>query len=134
MNKVIIPREVAEAIESFLYYNNYDDSSKENKEFLKGFLVYKHHKVIHLGDGWGGIGDTKYAALNDISTYDLMRALVNGYEVEKTPEEQLRELYEEYIQDATSLDYDRNTQGEAAASTMEQTLDILGIVIKGIND
>lgn len=60
----------------------------------------------------------------------LMSALINGYEVEKTPEERLREYYEwlrkNTLHSGSVYSYKANAIGE--------TLDILGITNEGIND
>ncbi len=117
--KVTIPREVAEAIE------------KARRD------GYNNRMIIHASNG-----DMVGPYTLDLARYTersgnfdiLMRALVNGYIVEKSPEEKLRSMYEDYVKDEISGDYDRKFTGEAATNAIVNTLDILGITIEGIND
>lgn len=68
----------------------------------------------------------------------LASALVNGYEVEATSEEQLREFYRDLISRAVSRDSHEHSAGENVfwkkARAVRETLDILGIKIEGINE
>ncbi len=56
---------------------------------------------------------------------ELMRALVIGYEIEKSPEEKLREYYESFNAKIMEHVY--------ARTAIRTTLDLLGITIEGIN-
>lgn len=64
--------------------------------------------------------------LNDISLYKLAEILINGYEVEQTPEEQFINWYKGFCPaipgDAICLE------------VIHKMIDILGIKIKGINE
>lgn len=120
--KVIVPREVAEAIETV----RKDDVSNfqiihqtSGAMFTEPYLVLKRWSFGKQG----GTVD------------DLMRALVNGYEVEKSPEENLREHYEDCMTNYLRTDgeivksyYDGKIYGIKAA------LNYLGITVEGIND
>jgi len=55
----------------------------------------------------------------------IMQALVNGYEVEKSPEEKIREYYESLNDEFTYEPKERDG--------IEQTLNLLGIKIGGVN-
>ncbi len=58
----------------------------------------------------------------------LAAALLNGYEVEKTPEEKVREYFEKLW-----ADYCDTNEIEIAKETIINTLDLLGIKIEGVN-
>lgn len=55
----------------------------------------------------------------------LMSALVNGYQVEQTPEEKAREFYESFNAEIMEHVY--------ARTAIRSTLALLGITIEGIN-
>lgn len=75
-----------------------------------------------------------YEALKDLPLKDLVLAReVYGYEIRKTPEQLIRSLYSQHIDDANSGDYDRKFTGEAASEAIVETLNILGIKIDGVN-
>ncbi len=64
----------------------------------------------------------------------LMSALINGYEVEKTPEERLRDYFDtQRMKYLASVDGER-TEYLSKYLAIKQTLEILGITIEGIND
>ncbi|MEC1648233.1 hypothetical protein [Bacillus halotolerans] len=84
-------------------------------------------------------GGDKYilmAACDDVlggklAKLDLMTlaaALVNGYEVEKTPEEKVREYFEKLWTCCCGTD-----EIEIAEETIINTLNLLGIKIEGVN-
>jgi hypothetical protein len=105
--KVTLPREVAEAIEHYR---------------VRGF---GNASIITIASNNGsGVGHAKtlvYYVLEDADNSDiLMSALVNGYEIETTPEDDLREYYDVLI-------------GGCDKHAVRCTLDILGIQVKGIN-
>jgi DNA integrity scanning protein DisA with diadenylate cyclase activity len=58
---------------------------------------------------------------------ELMEALICGYEVEKTPEERIRDYYKDrrHSQEGSIASYQ--------AESIEKTLNILGINIEGVN-
>jgi len=75
--------------------------------------------ISHLQDKWSNDGiiqshvkyawtTEKYDPLNDLTTEELAKALINGYDVEKSPEERLREWYEsaEDLYENLGEDYD----------------------------
>ena len=69
-----IEKDIAEAIDLFL-----DDEvhvMKRGLERGKSVLVAQHY-----GQDWTKFELGQYEALNKISTFDLMKCLVNGYEV-----------------------------------------------------
>lgn len=84
----------------------------------------------HLTVDWG----KSCSALNDLDIMTLAAALVNGYEVEKTPEEKLREYYESLWSDyCDSDDPFIEVACESARAAVKETLNLLGIKIEGVN-
>ncbi|MCY8191494.1 hypothetical protein MOC62_07730 [Bacillus spizizenii] len=64
----------------------------------------------------------------------LAAALVNGYEVEKTPEEKVREYFESLWADYCDSDDPFNEVAcESARDAVKETVDLLGIKIEGVN-
>lgn len=122
--KVAVPREVAEAIE----------------EMRKGGR--SNYNVMYLAAGAvvtpGPLTIRRWAFDGEGGTPDLlMLALVNGYEVEKTPEERLEEyrynlgvLRRESLSEASTRQHELITSEIAG---INHTLDILGIKIEGVN-
>ncbi|MEK3975549.1 hypothetical protein [Psychrobacillus sp. FSL K6-1267] len=120
-SKVMVTKEVAEAIEELI--------NGRNGFRLNPFGIIKHlDNVVAYGDY------PKLRVLNEYysdSNYKsnrhpnvLLRALVNGYEVEKSPEEKVREYYESYGGSPGAMERKAGVQ---------DTLDLLGIKIKGVN-
>jgi Protein of unknown function (DUF1642) len=114
MSKVTVPREVAEAIEYF------KAEEYENRDIL-----------IRVEEGtFNESYENHVDALQKYSTAnynDLLLALVNGYNVEKTPEEEIRGYYAEVI-DLYTHDYSNGLQ-----VGIVYVLDKLGIKIEGVN-
>lgn len=114
MKKVIVSKEVADAIEvkRNSHWNNYD--------------------IIHAYiDGDAGTAIHNFVGSSNGSFDALISALVNGYEVEKTPEYKVREYYESIVElfERHEESYDNGT-----LRGVKQTLNLLGITIEGIND
>lgn len=109
MEKVMISKEEAEALESALEISGGDRAN-----------VSQYHGVQ-------GLWTEKREALNDIDLETLNVALYVGYEVEKDPEEKVIEFYQ-------SLDTSREFSADWHISiAVTKTLDLLNIKIKGIN-
>lgn len=107
--KVVLPKEVAEAIEELRVEgvrNFYIMTRAKGAIFSEPDLVLK---------AWAFDGD------GEGSTDLLMQALVNGYETENSAEENVREYYE---------DYETTTE---EALVIRKTLKLLGIKIEGVN-
>lgn len=111
--KPVLPKDVAAAITKALA------DGKENYDIIEyamgpfGNAEYQPADVISR---WNR---------NNASLTDLMTALVNGYTVEQSPEEKVREYYESV-----------RGQGDYGGITCEaihQTLDLLDIKIQGVN-
>lgn len=117
MNKIIIPYEVAEAIEKLRgHWSDWgvisraaDGQEPAAKTIHNYFSIVKEGRVL------------------------LLQALACGYEVEKTPEEKVRAYYKQAVQDVDSGDYDRIFTGRAAKDAILFVLDAYGIKLEGVN-
>jgi hypothetical protein len=123
-NKVLLPEEVAEAIEEL------------RKEGCTSFNIMRQaHGAMFDGPRmtlkcWAFSGTGKG------SSNELMSALVNGYEIEKAPEEMVREYYERVVQYrdlATGWLNSPFIMYERELKAVKHTLDLLGIKIDGVN-
>lgn len=120
MNKVKLPKEVAEAVER---------KRGEKTEHGMPPWTMKDYADAYMN----GIGATQ-VSLRKVPFETLMSALVNGYEVEETPEDKVREYY--------NVTKDRSVR-EPVLSIREcfdfellgitTTLAKLGIQIEGVN-
>lgn len=120
MNKVKLPKEVAEAIETLRNpENGFSDYA------IIGMLYsHTHHKELdsiqilnsHMGQ-------------DKMHPDNLITALVNGYEVEETPEDKVRAWYELFNQSENKTVFNAlEVQG-----IIEKTLNLLNIKIEGVN-
>ncbi len=108
--KVTLPREVAEAL----------------TECERNYISADITLIFHAQNGLIG----KYAPLQTLTISELASALINGYEVEKSPEEKVREYYvktNEAVADTQQAAF----LGERLG--IKSTLDLLGIKIGGVN-
>jgi len=121
MEKVKLPREVAEAID---------------KLKAEGYRPYPIVCKVHEGKSYDDRVSVlrKYAIDNDNK---LMHALVNGYEVEQTPEDRIRQMYREWAEKVTeaykSGDEESHKKYKCRIQGVMETLVILGIQIEGVN-
>jgi hypothetical protein len=113
--KVILPKEVAEAIENLkgLTFTNYGIVSRlhegGNDPDSNMGILYKHFNASN-----GGEHPDK-----------LIKALAIGYEVKKSPEEKILETYEKT--------YKNDAHGRGFADGMIYVLDVLAMKIEGVN-
>ncbi|MCY9132800.1 hypothetical protein MOF07_19390 [Bacillus spizizenii] len=121
--KPTITKEQAEAIEKGI--NVYEHQGLTRGPVLYSRLILDHSDVL---DRKTGPWIAEFACLNDMILETLAAALVNGYEVEKAPEEKVREYY-----DKLWADYCDTNDIEIAKETIINTLDLLGIKIEGVN-
>lgn len=107
MEKVIVSKEVAEAI-----------------EHAKRTCVVS--ALIRFADGESGFLHPKMILLRkELDREALLHAIFYGYQVEQTPEEKLREFYESFNAEIMEHVY--------ARTAIRSTLALLGITIEGIN-
>lgn len=121
--KVTLPRDVAEAIEQLR------QMGMSSYEIITGMEVAYDETDIE--------GKEYYDILNDrymsVRTDELMHALVNGYEIEQSPEDKLREYYAELKGTYDSSSGLESYRVDGMLQSVETTLAILGIQIEGIN-
>ncbi|MGN7387782.1 hypothetical protein [Sporosarcina sp. SAFN-015] len=125
--KVKIPQKVMEAIDKLL-------------GGIDGYHFTKYGILAHLDDAKELAKFAELRVLNDYYNSlemdsqrhpnELMRALVNGYEVEKTPEEKVRDYYGKI--NALIAEH-RYSHDVGVRFGIEKTLDLLGIKIEGVN-
>ncbi|MED2979534.1 hypothetical protein P4284_23005 [Bacillus swezeyi] len=91
---------------------------------------------FYVGDSLA-VRDPRNRCLYDLDILTLAAALINGYEVEKTPEEKIREYYEEAQRRCKARSETGDIEGlrynAGRGYGVVDTLDILGIKIEGVN-
>lgn len=115
--RVTLPREVAEAIEYFR---------------KKG---YSNSRIMNIALT-GGVGAEEITLVGFEDKDTLMSALVNGYEIEKSPEDKVREYYDSVLNRLYTEgldDQERRSVLESEACGILRTLDLLEIKIPGVN-
>jgi len=106
VEKVKVSHEVAEAIEDRKRISRYTF-----KDFMKAAVSQQQFS-------------TSASALNSLSVERLAEILINGYEIEVTPEEKILDKFNRM----KHIDWDMYTDG------MTFVLDVLDIKINGINE
>lgn len=127
--KVTLPREVAEAIEKARSKSWAEADLMDITNFID--------ESYQPSDGpYRPIGEYISDVYLEENLPKYMSALVNGYNVEKSPEEKLRNIFEEYRANYRSTeDWERdNAYAEGVLFGIEETLELLDITIEGIND
>jgi hypothetical protein len=120
--RVTLPREVAEALD------NLREKGYSNFTILSYVINEKY--IAHLPE----ITTIVKAYERDDFSFDmLLNALVNGYEIEKSPEERVREYYEFWSERANDRDYETRTEARDKLDGMLFVLDAYGIKIPGVN-
>lgn len=119
---VNIPREVAETI----------DRLREQRGFSNA-------KIIEIAMKTGGGLSNDTVILQKIPFDTLLVALVNGYEKELTEEERREKAHQNilrayYDHREERGRYDTNLANRAYADGISDTLDWLGIEVKGVSD
>lgn len=120
-DKVTIPKEVAGAIEELR------TNVESDIDLIASISERKIAPQIKISN-WLNVND--WAERESL----LLSALVNGYEVEKTPEDRVRELYDEQVA------LEKETQGRDESYHFGKqrgiiaTLRLLDMKIEGVND
>jgi hypothetical protein len=117
-NKVKLPKEVAEAI-----------------DYAREGMNWSHANIL-VRSVRGDWESSEMQPLRDFCRTDnfyliLAQALVNGYEVEQTPEDKVREYYES-LKSEEGKDWTASNYQKACATV--DILNLLNIKIKGVND
>ncbi|MED1742030.1 hypothetical protein P4U97_21470 [Bacillus swezeyi] len=110
--------------------------TKEQAEaliLLQGDLTDSAILELYVGDSLA-VRNPRNRCLYDLDLLTLAAALINGYEVEKTPEEKLRQWFEEEREIGDEY-YNRGEEhrSQEVVQTIIDTLNILGIKIEGVN-
>ncbi|MGD7007587.1 DUF1642 domain-containing protein [Metabacillus sp. 84] len=122
--KVVLPKEVAEAIEKV--WSMSDNATLSKHLYLNNWTqLYKDKRPVE-----DVVKLEEYAEEKPI---EYMTALVNGYTVEQTPEERLLEWYQGYKSDK-GLSAWAAGRRDGIITGIPVALNILGITIPGIND
>lgn len=123
--RVTLPREVAEALDSL--------REKGYSNFTILSYVINEKYIAHLPE----ITTIVKAYERDDFSFDmLLNALVNGYEIEKSPEDKVREYYDSVLNRLYTEgldDQERRYVLESEAYGILRTLDLLEIKIPGVN-
>ncbi|MFT0803337.1 hypothetical protein VSK91_21985 [Bacillus swezeyi] len=113
--------------------------TKEQAEaliLLQGDLTDSAILELYVGDSLA-VRNPRNRCLYDLDLLTLAAVLINGYEVEKTPEEKIREYYEEAQRRRKARRDEGDIEGlrynAGRGYGVVDTLDILGIKIEGVN-
>lgn len=112
LNKPILPFKVAKAIRNI-------KERREGERTLFNYPAIANHAVKN--DDYNAIN--VYINQNEDNFKNYFNALLHGFEVEKSPKEKVKERYEHYLEHNLHV----------SANAMKETLDLLGIVIDGVN-
>lgn len=117
MSKVQVSKEVADALDYV------------TSRFKKEIIINAH---VKCPNGWE---DSRKVALNLLDLDILIRALYFGYSIEQPPEEIILENFKkaEWIVDTEEDDRNAPLINEGYLMGTKDTLDTLGIKIKGVN-
>ena len=116
-----VSREVADAIERI----------KAKFDFEEIIASYVRAKDIDTNYEWGGC----HKPLNTLEIEELATALLVGYEVEMTPYEIIKADYGKALNPRINTPNDYKERFfDGYMSGVEDTLNTLGITIKGVND
>jgi hypothetical protein len=116
-NKTVITKEQAKAIEGLREIGSSDERILS--------------VVADPNNSW--LGD--YKSVNDMEVLTLASALINGYEVEQTPEEKVRGVYEMAKKTEGQMHTEKfKSKWQGVQQGVEYTLGALGIKIEGVNE
>ncbi|MCD2370908.1 hypothetical protein LQ247_20050 [Bacillus sp. BS3(2021)] len=128
IKKPVITKEQARAIEEGLkcYVRQGLDLGPK---LYNRFLIDHANVLTEVDDPWAGM----FSCLNDLDLMTLAAALINGYEVEKTPEESVREFYDSFECGPRMYPAEMSFRNEEYRRIIKCTLNRLGIKIEGVN-
>lgn len=122
--KIHLPKEVAEAID---YFKNGTDLDYPEQAIMKVAM----EDVRYIGDP-DYCDDIKEFVKSNDNLKLLMSALVNGYEIEKTPEDMVQSMYEE-AKHFSVHGQESSAWWQGRLEGIEGVLTVLGIKIPGVN-
>lgn len=99
---------------------------KLKKEFSNEDILIQHSELFVCGDLWA----MGYESLNSISLEDMAIILLIGYEIKKTPEEKIVDLFNNKV--IATGDYSQGYH-DGKNCAIISVLDILNMKIDGIN-
>jgi hypothetical protein len=121
-DKVKLPRRVVDAINYFLH----------NERLSYSEIVWQSYQVNQTTEHGRYLRD--YASDNFV---DILQALVNGYEVEETPEDKVRDYIDHLKSTRDRIDLApercRSAEYSGRIDSVLQTLSLLNIKIEGVN-
>lgn len=119
--KLKVSREVADAIEKTV---------TEGSDFRT--VIERHIGVLDCENVDYAPG---YEALESLSVEDLATVLINGYEVEMTPHEQIATIYNHHYSKFHHVEHKVEKYfSKGYVKGIKFTLEKLGITVKGVND
>jgi hypothetical protein len=119
MEKITIPHRVAEEIRTLRIGLGWTNEQVLNRQFL---LEEECEAIVNYID----------ESIENTHKYYL--AVTQGYEVELTPEERVREYYEGLVKTiCEELDMETKDCAKAEAAGVRTTLRLLGIEMNGVN-
>lgn len=128
--KVSLPRDVAEAIEKLREYGWEQANLLNAGEFIN----IDRPTLAEIGGEHVGFPIAEWLSKDFHANYpNYVSALVNGYEIEQSPEDKLREYYAELKGTYDSSSGLESYRVDGMLQSVETTLRILGIQIEGIN-
>jgi len=116
MEKVKLPREVAEAIEGVKKHA--DEALLYDMQYMRDVCEYEKFDAPKFQPIWNWINQHGYK--------EYFKALVNGYEVEQTPEDKVRELFDYFDQTGPYAGVD-------VRNKIARMFCLLDIKIEGVN-
>jgi hypothetical protein len=127
--KVMLPKEVAEAIED-LKSGTWTQANLLN---AGEFVRVANPERLEVDESHSAYPIAKFLSKDFHDNYPrYVSALVNGYEVEQTPEDNLR-VYYEGMKKTVNHGHFGTERARSIMEGVEKTLDILGITIADIN-
>ena len=109
-------------------------------EFLRGAYTDGEIMTMYVEDTLGYIEmrhGRDVGCLYNLDALGLATALINGYEVDTTPEAKIKEYYEEALKCHRESKYEWDVESmqyhSGRIDGVRKTLDILGIKIEGVN-
>ncbi|MCY8291565.1 hypothetical protein MOD67_13850 [Bacillus licheniformis] len=130
IKKPVITKEQARAIEEGLKCYVRQGLDFVPKLYNR-FLIDHANVLTEVDDPWADM----FSCLNELDLATLAAALINGYEVEKTPEEKVREYFKELSTDIQHyLEFGERELAEtkmAERATALKILDLLGMKVVG---
>lgn len=112
MKKALLPYNVAKAIENIR-------KRREGERTLFNYPSIANHAAKNKD--YSTINS--YINQSEENFKNYFNAIVNGFDIEKSPKEKVKEQYEHY----------KKNNLQVSANAMKETLDLLGVVIEGVN-